>query len=247
LWVKQLATRLREDGVDGRLDEWHLPRNGNIVEFMNREVREADWVLVLCSPAYQEKVRATEDGAIVAGVGWESRLLTSRMFVTAHNKVLAALARGDWQYAAPDALLGQLYFDLSRPETFERHYQGLLKAILGTHEKAPPLGPPPQDVAGELVRPLRYAPDSGAATVARGGGGAAADWSKPLLRGATAILFIAIALDVLLAWFVRTALPFSSVTFTELSLSLSPLALILAVALRWVASAIRMRRRLAKE
>ena len=109
LWVKQLASRFREDGVDARLDEWHLSRNGNIAEFMNREVREAHWVLVLCSPGYQEKVRATEDGVIVAGVGWESRLLTSQLFVTAHNKVLAALARGDWQQAAPDALLGQLY------------------------------------------------------------------------------------------------------------------------------------------
>jgi hypothetical protein len=38
--VKKLATRLRNDGVDARLDAWHL-RGTTIPEFMNREVRLA--------------------------------------------------------------------------------------------------------------------------------------------------------------------------------------------------------------
>lgn len=50
LWAKRLAIRLREDGVNARLDEWHLPNNGNIAEFMNREVREADWVSPSSAP-----------------------------------------------------------------------------------------------------------------------------------------------------------------------------------------------------
>ena len=49
-WVAQLAAQLRKDGVEARLDRWHLQRGQTIPEFMNSEVREADKVLVLCSP-----------------------------------------------------------------------------------------------------------------------------------------------------------------------------------------------------
>ncbi|MCH7622876.1 MAG: toll/interleukin-1 receptor domain-containing protein [Nitrospinae bacterium] len=79
-WVAQLASQLRGDGVDARLDRWHLQRGQTIPEFMNSEVRLADKVLVLCSPKYQEKVHAMEDGGPSTGVGWESMLLSSAMF-----------------------------------------------------------------------------------------------------------------------------------------------------------------------
>ncbi len=36
-WVAQLASQLRDDGVDARLDRWHLQRGQSIPEFMNSE------------------------------------------------------------------------------------------------------------------------------------------------------------------------------------------------------------------
>ena len=67
--VKALATRLREDGIDARLDAWHA-EGLTIPEFMSREARHADRVLILCSPTYKAKVHAMEDGDKVTGVGW---------------------------------------------------------------------------------------------------------------------------------------------------------------------------------
>jgi menaquinone-dependent protoporphyrinogen IX oxidase len=52
--VKRLAARLREDGIDVRLDAWHL-EGLSIPEFMSREVRHADKILVVCSPQYRQK------------------------------------------------------------------------------------------------------------------------------------------------------------------------------------------------
>jgi hypothetical protein len=77
--VKRLATRLRQDGIDARLDAWHL-EGITIPEFMGREVRNADKVLVVCSPQYREKVHAMEDGKQVTGTGWESMLLNSSIW-----------------------------------------------------------------------------------------------------------------------------------------------------------------------
>jgi len=39
--VKTLAARLRQDGIDARLDAWHL-EGLTIPEFMSRETRYAD-------------------------------------------------------------------------------------------------------------------------------------------------------------------------------------------------------------
>jgi hypothetical protein len=74
--VKSLAARLREDGIDARLDAWHL-EGLTIPEFMSREVRHADKILVVCSPQYRQKVHAMEDGERITGTGWESMLVTS--------------------------------------------------------------------------------------------------------------------------------------------------------------------------
>ncbi len=79
-WVAQPASQLRQDGVDARLDRWHLQRGQTIPEFMNSEVRNADKVLVLCSPKYREKVHAMEEGGPSTGSGCESMLLSNAMF-----------------------------------------------------------------------------------------------------------------------------------------------------------------------
>ena len=121
-WVAQLAAQLRQDGVDARLDRWHLQRGQTIPEFMNSEVRSADKVLVLCSPKYREKVHAMEDGGPSTGSGWESMLLSSAMFTQdARSKVVVALARGQWQESAPDYLLALPYDDLTQAGETDVH------------------------------------------------------------------------------------------------------------------------------
>ncbi len=142
-WVAQLASQLRKDGVDARLDRWHVERSQTIPEFMNSEVRKADKVLVLCSPKYQEKVHAMEDGGASTGSGWESMLLSSVMFTQgARNKVVTALARGEWQSSAPDYMQGLPYDDLTK--TDEAHlrqpYISLLRRLIDATEVAPPIG-----------------------------------------------------------------------------------------------------------
>jgi hypothetical protein len=234
-WVKQLATRLRADGIDARLDAWHLAENGNIPEFMNREVREADWVVVVCSPGYQERVRATEDGARVSGGGWEMRLLNASVLIRNQNKVLAVLAKGKWEEAAPDLLLGQRYFDLSKRKTFEAQYNALREAISGTGEKPPPLGELPLDVAEERLVPAA--------------GPVGLDWGsamRRLLDSAPQIIAMTVVSDLALAWFVRSSLPFSSsnLPFLQSCFLVSPVALVIGGVLARVGNSWRVRRRL---
>ncbi len=161
--VKSLAVRLREDGIDARLDVWHL-EGLTIPEFMSREVRHADKIIVVCSPQYRRKVHAMEDGERMTGVGWESLLLTSSIWSNVSNRkmITPVLLRGSWRDASPDVLTGLPYFDLSNMANFEPNYRNLLRSLTGLSEPAPPLGRLPE-IPRKPVRPLRGL-ESGAPT-----------------------------------------------------------------------------------
>ena len=143
-WVKDLATRLRQDGVDARLDKWHMQEGQTIPEFMNSEIRLAEKILVVCSPQYQAKVHAKEEGGSVTGSGWESMLVSSAMFTGERGaKVVAVLGKGEWRQAAPSYLQGLPYDNLTyamgSPE-FGKAYTALLQRLTGTTEQPPPIG-----------------------------------------------------------------------------------------------------------
>jgi hypothetical protein len=237
-WVKQLAVRLREDGVEARLDAWDLVDTDHLGEFMGREVRLANWVLVLCSPSYQSKVRATEEGARVAGVGWEMRLLSGRMLADNERKVLAALARGTWTEAAPDELKGQVHFDLSNPATFEGEYRRLLQAITGTSERAPALGQPPPGLRDDPAVALRGPSESSGRTASATGLAGERQPGSPAHPVAT-IVVIALVVDVALAWFVTSVLAFTTTGFLQFCALFIPVAVACAVLLNFLALAVR--------
>lgn len=157
-WVRSLATQLRDDGVDVRLDRWDLEEGDTIAGFMNREERHADKVLVLCSPLYRIKVHAMEDRERVTGSGWETQLLTSTMFNQGlTDKALPVLARGTWEESAPSFLQGYLYTDLtvSDEKTLEENYYELLRRIFEIREERPIPGTPPlEKLASEPARPF---------------------------------------------------------------------------------------------
>ncbi len=153
--VKSLAVRLREDGIDARLDAWHL-EGLTIPEFMSREVRHADKIIVVCSPQYRKKFHAMEDGERMPGVGWESLLVTSSIWSNLSNRktITPVLLRGSWREASPDVLTGLPYFDLSNMANFEANYRNLLRSLTGLGEPAPPLGRLPE-IPQEPARLLR--------------------------------------------------------------------------------------------
>jgi hypothetical protein len=138
-WVRQLATQLRADGVDARLDHWHAVPGDQIPAFMEREIRENDYVIIICTPKYKEK---SDKGA--GGVGYEGGIMSAEVFAKQnHRKFIPVLAKGSWAEAAPSWLLGTYHVDLSDVYRYPGGYQDLLTTILSTRPKPPPLGPPP--------------------------------------------------------------------------------------------------------
>jgi hypothetical protein len=138
-WVAELAARLRTDGIDTHLDQWHAVPGDQLPQFMEREIRDNLYVVVICTPNYKRK----SDNRI-GGVGYEGDIITAEVYTTKnHRKFIPVLARGTWLQAAPSWVAGKYFVDLSEPAKYQQNYQDLLNTIIGTRSAPPPLGPPP--------------------------------------------------------------------------------------------------------
>ncbi len=135
-WVRDLATRMRSDGVAVTLDAWETALGDQLPEFMERSIRENEFVLIICTPRY--KVRAE---ARTGGVGYEGDVITGEVLIDRnHRKFIPVLRQGTWRQAAPSWLSGKQYIDLSGDPYSEETYAQLVRTMLGISETAPPIG-----------------------------------------------------------------------------------------------------------
>ncbi len=137
-WVAALAERLRADGVNVRLDQWLLQPGARLPHFMESAIRDSDFVLVVCTPAY----KAACDSR-TGGVGYEGDVLTSEILTGSnHDKFIPVLRKGNWNEAGPSWALGRWYLDLRGTPYREAAYQRLLRALFGRFTGAAPASHP---------------------------------------------------------------------------------------------------------
>lgn len=135
-WVKDLAARLRDDGVDVTLDRWSVAPGGQLPEYMERSVRDNDFVLIVCTPQYK-----TRSDNRTGGVGYEGDIMTGEVFVHGNDeKFIPLLREGEWEDSAPSWLQGKYYIDFSGEPYSEDSYQELVDYLFDQREKAPPIG-----------------------------------------------------------------------------------------------------------
>ena len=134
-WVADLATDLRNDGIETILDQWHAVPGDRLPEFMERQIRESTYVLVVCTPNYRLKSDERK-----GGVGYEGDIMTAEVHTSSnHRKFIPILARGAWKRAAPSWLKGKYYVDFSSPGKRRGNYSDLLTTLQGKRPAAPPL------------------------------------------------------------------------------------------------------------
>lgn len=134
-WVCTLATSLRSEGVEVTLDQWHLAPGDPLPEFMERAVRENDFVLIVCTPNF--KTRADDRKG---GVGYEGNIMTGEVFLKYnHRKFIPVLRHTSWEEAAPDWLKSKKYIDLTGLR-FESNFEDLVRTLHGETPELPPLG-----------------------------------------------------------------------------------------------------------
>lgn len=139
-WVKELATFLRENGVDARLDVWHLRRGMNVAQWMCNELDQAHRVLLICNEEYARRA----DG-YHGGVAWEIRLVQGDLLaspVTNSDKYVPVIRAENIDHAVPSFLRATYFFEWPEAADETAKREALLREIYRIQEQAPPLGPP---------------------------------------------------------------------------------------------------------
>jgi hypothetical protein len=135
-WVKDLATQLRTDGIDAKLDQWEVVPGDQMPHFMEQSVRENNFVLIVCTPKYKSKSENR-----IGGVGYEGDIMTAEVLEGSnYRKFIPILKEGTKDTALPSWLKGKYYIDLSNKIHFENNYNDLKTTLLSSREVAPKLG-----------------------------------------------------------------------------------------------------------
>jgi len=61
-WVRKLAERLRGDGIDVTLDRWAAVPGDQLPVFMEKSIRENQFIIVICTPRYKVRSDNREGG-----------------------------------------------------------------------------------------------------------------------------------------------------------------------------------------
>jgi hypothetical protein len=123
-WVLQLATRLRQAGIDAILDMWDLGPGDDLPAFMERNLASADRVLMICTDKYVDKANAG-----TGGVGYEKMIVTADLMRSIDsNKVIPIIRQGGTNIV-PTFLSTKRYLDFSREEQFEFGFDELVRSL----------------------------------------------------------------------------------------------------------------------
>lgn len=95
-WVKNLANILCKNGVNARLDRYHLKPGYDMPQWMTDELIKANKVLLICDNYYSEKANMRK-----AGVGWETMIVQGDMLREGINNKYIAVSFGDFDESIP--------------------------------------------------------------------------------------------------------------------------------------------------
>src|SRR6266700_1609850 len=144
--VLALSDRLLSDGIDCILDQYIDSPPEGFPRWMDRQIRAADFVLMICTPTYSHRVMGEEEPAKGHGVAWESTLIYQYIYNegTSNMRFIPVLLEGAQESDIPIPWQGVKHYRPTTKESYEELYRRLTgqpytpKPALGTRRTVPP-------------------------------------------------------------------------------------------------------------
>jgi hypothetical protein len=138
--VLGLSDRLRRDGVDAILDQYESAPPEGWPAWMEHQIREADFVLVVCSETYRRRVEGREEPHKGQGVVWENNSIYNRLYSDklVNEKFIPVLLEDGSPDAIPIPLSGFTHYPVGTESGYEQLYRRLTNQPLISK---PALGP----------------------------------------------------------------------------------------------------------
>jgi hypothetical protein len=147
-WVKALAVTLRQNGIDARLDVFHLKPGFDLPQWMTNEVILAEKVLLICDGHYMQKADFRK-----GGVGWETMIIQGDMLAQGDNKqkYIAIIREEQAEKALPIYIRSKFALNWGKKEISGAQIQELVLHLFNC-DFEPELGAVPSYVASKLRR-----------------------------------------------------------------------------------------------
>jgi hypothetical protein len=144
--VEALAKRLVEDAVDVSLDVWEPNPAEGWPTWMLHRIREADFVLVVCTQTYKRRFEGYEAPKVGRGARFEGVIITNEIYAAEcrNTRFLPVVLSPDDSEYVPGVLASSTRFDVSNGAGYKDLYRLVsrqperLKPPLGTKKSLPP-------------------------------------------------------------------------------------------------------------
>jgi TIR domain len=125
--VLTLSDRLRLDGVDCYIDRYleNIPQNWT--EWVQEQVAQADFVLIVCTQEYHRRFRGDE--SYQQGLAWKGSVIIDQLYADRNSKFIPITFNSDDSKYVPDPL-ENIYNEVDRPENYEVLYRCLVNQPL---------------------------------------------------------------------------------------------------------------------
>lgn len=158
--MRDLASALRNNGIDAALDQWDLSPGQDMATFMAGGKQTADRVLLICTSEYVSKA----DGG-TGGVGYERLVVTAEVVGSINTINFIPIVRNNaGARKVPNFLEPRMHIDFSNDAEYPIKLEELMREL---HQAPAVVGPPLGDnpFKGEVIQseePVRVAGPSGA-------------------------------------------------------------------------------------
>lgn len=134
--VLELSDKLRNEGIDCSLDQYEDSPPEGWPKWMDRNVKNSDFVLVVCTETYYNRVMGTDEKG--NGIKWESTLIYQQLYNSgSHNTRFIPVIFKDGKFEnIPESLQGATYYNVDDIDSYEKLYWRLR----GQKTKKPKLG-----------------------------------------------------------------------------------------------------------
>ena len=146
--VLTLSDHLRSDGVNCHIDQYEESPPEGWPRWCDKQVRDADFVLVACTEIYLRRFQGEEETGKGLGVNWEGHIITQELYNAQmrNSKFLPIMFASEDERFIPTPLQGATHYLL--PEHYDDLYRRLTnqpliaKPPLGTMKSMPSLRMP---------------------------------------------------------------------------------------------------------
>lgn len=124
-WVLKLSTRLRtENSINVILDQWELQPGDDIATYMESNLRDSDYILMICTENY---VKKANEG--LGGVAYEKMIITSDLLKNIDSNKVIPIIRQEGEINVPTFMQTKKYINFSHKDEYEFSYDELVRTL----------------------------------------------------------------------------------------------------------------------